>query len=307
MFPSAKLMCRLAAAVVACSLPACEKRVAPPDVKSSPLPPVEGKPFRDGVYRSLDNTVVLTLISPDELELRDGGTTYLCKYSEQPDALRVILTKSGTPQVLYFRVTPLGLESDAGGKFFSRKGLESAAGKSFLAELTSNNMLQVSFAARRMWLDSIVEQPAALRMPGDLALRKDSVKTVSDYLRLLVKRNYVEQNLTERLTSAPGTKGWSEDSPDANKYCVFKIYRVKESDPDNCIFLATRNFTYGKELDATSLPFGDSTFIIVQKGGAKSVYPKSEVKNFSALGLLPGRRNLNDRPFEEPDDTLRQE
>src|SRR5258706_303451 len=63
----------------------------------------EAQPFKGEIYRTHDNISSITLISPEELEFRANGTTFLCKYSRQPDGLRVILTALGSQQVLYFR------------------------------------------------------------------------------------------------------------------------------------------------------------------------------------------------------------
>ena len=75
---------------------------------------VEAAPFHGEVYRSYDGQSVLTLISPDECELLDRTTTFLCKYTKQTDTLRVVVTAMGANQVLYYRFTNQGIQDNNG-------------------------------------------------------------------------------------------------------------------------------------------------------------------------------------------------
>jgi len=78
------------------------------------LPPVQAEPFHGQDYKSLDGRSVLTLTSKEECDLTQDGTTLPCKYTKQTDALRVIATIMGTPQVLYFRFVDQGLQANDG-------------------------------------------------------------------------------------------------------------------------------------------------------------------------------------------------
>ena len=80
---------------------------------------VQAEPFHGEIYRSVDGRTVLTLISRDECELREGGTTLLCKYTKQADALRVVATAMGTNQVLYYRFTDQGIQDNNGSVLLS--------------------------------------------------------------------------------------------------------------------------------------------------------------------------------------------
>jgi hypothetical protein len=80
---------------------------------------LQAEPIRGQVYRSLDGGTVLTVISRDECELREGGTTLLCKYTKQADALRVVVTAMGTTQVIYYRFTDQGIQDNNGGVLLS--------------------------------------------------------------------------------------------------------------------------------------------------------------------------------------------
>ena len=84
---------------------------------------LEAMAFNGEIYRTRNGYSTINLISRDELEYTTNGTTLLCKYSEQNDALRVIATMLGTQQVLYFRRVPGGLQSNDGILYLSRAGL----------------------------------------------------------------------------------------------------------------------------------------------------------------------------------------
>ena len=80
---------------------------------------VEAEPFQGSVYRSFDDQIALTLISRDECEIRTQGTTLLCKYTKQADALRIVTTALGTNQVIYFRFTDQGIQDNQGTTLLS--------------------------------------------------------------------------------------------------------------------------------------------------------------------------------------------
>jgi len=50
-------------------------------VAADGVPRIEAAPFRGETYRSVDGHTTLTLISPDELEMRQGGTTFLTTWN----------------------------------------------------------------------------------------------------------------------------------------------------------------------------------------------------------------------------------
>jgi len=69
-------------------------------------------------YKSLDGDIV-AIISADELELRDGGDNYVCKYTRQDGKLRVIVNVLGTTTALYFETTPQGLVDEDGEIYYT--------------------------------------------------------------------------------------------------------------------------------------------------------------------------------------------
>lgn len=84
---------------------------------------VEAAGFHGQSYQTRNGRSAITLISAEELEYRNGDTTLLCKYTDQGNALRVIVTALGTQQVMYFRRVSDGLISNGGEVFLNPAGL----------------------------------------------------------------------------------------------------------------------------------------------------------------------------------------
>jgi hypothetical protein len=97
-----------------------------PSPAIQPPPVIQAEPFHGQVYKTLNGRIVLTLISKDECELTEHGTTYLCKYTKQTGALRVIVTALGTSQVVYLRYTDQGLQDNDGDVLLSPDKYEAA-------------------------------------------------------------------------------------------------------------------------------------------------------------------------------------
>jgi hypothetical protein len=64
------------------------------------------------VYKSLNGRTVLTLVSKDECEWAEDGTTLLYKYTKANNTLRIVATALGTTEVIYMRFTDQGLEDN---------------------------------------------------------------------------------------------------------------------------------------------------------------------------------------------------
>src|SRR5665213_1387291 len=90
---------------------------------------IEADAFHEQLYKSIDGTKVLTLISKDECEITYAGSgfgTLLCKYTKQNDKLRVVETALGTTLVLYYRITDQGLRDNEGNVLLSPAGYTDA-------------------------------------------------------------------------------------------------------------------------------------------------------------------------------------
>lgn len=116
---------------------------ATPPHTTQPLGP---KPFQNKLYRTLDDKTVITVISDDELEIRERGENFLCKYSVAENRLRVVMTVLGTQRVLYFETIETGLRAEDGTLFYNLTAYQ-AAKKELLAEKDlhcSNNLKQLA-------------------------------------------------------------------------------------------------------------------------------------------------------------------
>jgi hypothetical protein len=104
------------------------------------------------------------MISSEELEYRvRDGTTLLCKYSIQQDALRVIMTALGTQEVLYFRRVPNGLVSNDGILYLSPSALR--AMKEQVSILTVSDLFDYNGRKMSEWqplLDMLKEVNATI-------------------------------------------------------------------------------------------------------------------------------------------------
>ncbi len=165
---------------------------------------------------------------------------------------------------------------------------------------------QIFLATFQMATDGVVQKNDALRWPGDLKAGPNAILSVSDLLRRLLDNDYLTESDIQYITSAHGISGWNPTHPDADKNCAFKVYRVSEKDAMSTIVFATRNFTYGKDLDSKQMPYGNKAFVLIRKGGDGAVYRATQARNLEQLGLLPGRKDFTDRPVETPEDTLEQ-
>jgi type II secretory pathway pseudopilin PulG len=170
-----------------------------------------------------------------------------------------------------------------------------------------SNMRQLSMAIIRMDLDRAGDKNSELGYPGDLA---DSakiklgqpapVRTVSDYLQRMVAHDYLSAAEIQKLTArSPEYSGWAPNQPGAGKNCGVKIYKCRDQDSGDTLALAAREFSYGTRLKSTAM------YPLAHKDGSGLVYRTRDP--LTTAGVLPGRKDYNDRPIETPDDTLVQE
>lgn len=140
------------------------------------------------------------------------------------------------------------------------------------ATMTLSNARQLQLAAMRMALDNDAAPDPALGWPGDLAKSPARpVVTVGDYIERLVEYKYLERADLPKLFAAPGIPAYTGSGNFDSAFSPFKIYRVRTADSGDCLFLATRNFTFGLPLDSATQPFGSKVGVVVDKGGAARV------------------------------------
>src|SRR6266446_5434816 len=85
--------------------------------------------FRGAIFRSLNDAPRINIVSDDELELtpdRDGPNL-VCKYSRDGDSLRVVAIVFGSPQAIYFKFVPEGLQRGDGVILYDAAHFEAAS------------------------------------------------------------------------------------------------------------------------------------------------------------------------------------
>lgn len=194
--------------------------------------------------------------------------------------------------------------------------LPAITGAQTRAQLTQavSNARQIYLATFSMSTDGTQTGEAKYGWPGDLAASSDAavkITTVKDFVLRLVDNDYLKSG-DLKIFAASGVSPWNgvyNAPPDANSTgnfnpdfngttnCAFKIYKVKESDGADSIFLATKNFSKtgnsSTAIDATKTPFGDKGFVIFHKGGDGTFYKRQQAAG-NLLGTVPGHANPTD-------------
>lgn len=155
------------------------------------------------------------------------------------------------------------------------------------ATMTLNNAHQIQMAAMRMGLDNDVAPSPALGWPGDLAQSPTApVTSLVDYVERLVEYKYLERTALPKLFQAPGVPPYPVTTRFDAIYSPFKVYKVRAIDRDDCLFLATRNFTYGSGLDPAAQPYGTQAGVVCRKDGSAQIL-RAEQATSTGIGRLP--------------------
>ena len=180
-----------------------------------------------------------------------------------------------------------------------------------------NNEKQIFLAALTMENDGIDAKDSRLSWPGDLAAAPvDPVTTFAGYIEQLIRGDYLRRADVAKLLAMEGVPRYPGTGPVTSAYSPFKIYRVRESDVSNCLFIATKNFTLAHPLDAGQPPFpkphfwlfGPSEreryFVILRKGGDAIPYYNAQSALRKNLGVMPGHSSPEDPGVETPESIL---
>ena len=172
-----------------------------------------------------------------------------------------------------------------------------------------SNARQIYLSAFAMATDGTQTGDAKYGWPGDLAVSTDAtvqITTVPQFVQRLVDNDYLKPGdlkvfATAGITpwngryiapASPNSPGTLQPPFDGNANCAFKIYKVKESDGANAIFLATKNFTYSGNptvaISSNASPFGEKGFVIFHKGGDGAFYKRNQATSKNLLGVMPG-------------------
>ena len=174
-------------------------------------PMAEAQPFHGEVYRSFDDDTALTLISSEELELRNGKTTLLCKYSNPAGALRVIITTLGTNQVVYYRFTDTGLKDNDGRLLLSPKSYAAAMEQDRKEKELNEKVQQIKNEydqATSLLLSAFTHEQNSLLM----IQRKDENESTSRHEAIA---NEMMSSYDEQLNKAKKTREEQSNSADA--------------------------------------------------------------------------------------------
>lgn len=120
----------LAMVLVALQFCACSKQASQ---TTQPAKPPEAK---NQTYRTLGGRSVISIVSSDELEIREGGQNIVCKYTEKDKKLRVVVNALGTTTAKYFNLTPQGLVGEQGEIYY-----EPASYDKLMAQIELNGQL----------------------------------------------------------------------------------------------------------------------------------------------------------------------
>jgi len=183
---------------------------------------------------------------------------------------------------------------------------------------TASNGKQLYTAGLQMANDGVSSGDARLGWPGDLANLASTggggsnvtpVTTVTGYITALQTFGYLSAVDAGKILVAPGITAWNGTSLfSAQNNCAFKIYKTTSADSASNLFCATKNFTYGSPLSATTVPYNAKGFVLVKRdGGAIALNPNQATGNNQLLGLLPGRQSVLDNPVETAADILTQQ
>jgi len=171
---------------------------------------------------------------------------------------------------------------------------------------TVNNARQIFLAASAMAEDGLANGDSRFGWPGDLAVSPDNpVPTLSGYVERLIEGGYIKRADAAKLFWAPGMVANRSDGPFDSARSAFKIYRFGKVDDPDCLAIGTKNYTFGRELDAKQVPYGRSGAVILRKGGvATPLYDKVAPKNMAPV-CLPGHHPGTDSGAETAESILK--
>jgi prepilin-type N-terminal cleavage/methylation domain-containing protein len=166
---------------------------------------------------------------------------------------------------------------------------------------TMNNCRQVYLAQFSMANDGTATGDSKLAWPGDLA----TVPTqMAPYVDGVVGPGYLQAGDINKLFNAPSCALVVTPNPGPPDSVTFtsgtaalKVYKIKDVDPSNTIFIASHNYVYNTAIVGTDVPYGLRGFTVVHKGGDAAVFKSGQAIDTywggctqfqSAVGQLTG-------------------
>jgi len=147
---------------------------------------------------------------------------------------------------------------------------------------TMNNARQVYLAQFSMANDGTATGDSKLAWPGDLATVPT---TMAAYCNGVVGPGYLQAGDINKLFNAPSCALVVTPNPGPPDSVTFtsgtaglKVYKIKDVDPANTIFIASHNYVYNSAVVATDVPYGLRGFTVVHKGGDAAVYKSGQAQ-----------------------------
>jgi prepilin-type N-terminal cleavage/methylation domain-containing protein len=163
--------------------------------------------------------------------------------------------------------------------------ITSAIGKAQMTGALSN-LKQIYTANFNAAADALTTGSTNFGWPGDVT---NSVTDVQTYVNMLVGNDYFKPQEAVKIFSVAGIRPGTVSATNATLTlvnCAFSIYKVQDSDSGTTLFASTKNYTYNTAL-STNIPFKDSGFVALRKGGDGAVYKKTQYNETNSIGARP--------------------
>lgn len=153
---------------------------------------------------------------------------------------------------------------------------------------TMNNARQLYLAGFQMATDGSTNSDPNSAWPGDDAAVSTG-SSLEDYCEKLVQGDYLKAGDLQKILTAPGVNCTvTSDAADPPSVTLgggrsaLKVFKMRESDASNTIFVVSANYIYNTTPVATAVPYADKGFVVMRRGGDASIFRKTQatVANF---------------------------
>lgn len=157
------------------------------------------------------------------------------------------------------------------------------------------NASSIYLATFSMSTERVSETKDSNGWPGDLVASGTMQCKVTDFVKVLVKNNYLKPRDSAVFAAAGVTPFRGSDinqfsaTPGPNNNCAFTIYCIQESDGANSIFISTINATLDVPnstftIKPNAQPFGDRGYVVFHRGGDGAICRPQQTTNTSLQG-----------------------
>ena len=188
--------------------------------------------LRGAIFRSDTDAVRLKVVSDSELQFTPerAGPNLVCKYSRDGNSLRVIATLLGSPQAIYFKIIPEGLQRADGTVLYDAAHFDAAA-----------KVAAAVAAQRQRELDAAL---ASLRTPTPSATAPTlSISSAKAFAVYAPKPDYPFEARSRHLTGS-GVAVLVVDSASGNVTDAFMAQSMGSPILDNAVLSAFRRWRF---------------------------------------------------------------